>query len=199
MSITSKVVQNLRDKGVKVYTRKQWDARYEDLYQWRREHRPAHQPADTVFQHITVTIDSGGSTGDFKADMRRLEAIGYKRFGTGISYNWVVDLETGEVGVGMPLDAKGAHTVNEKGVHGYSYDQNYMARAIAGLGMPDTPVSKAARRSIQKILIAMAQEGAITWEPDYVPHSLVAAKDCPCDNLRFLMPEIYKQFQKGRR
>jgi hypothetical protein len=56
--------------------------------------------------------------------------IGMERFGSGVSYNFLVHMQTGEVAVGQPLDAKGTHTLNEKRVPGYSYDQNLVARAI---------------------------------------------------------------------
>lgn len=190
MNINKRVVLNLRDQGFQVYTRRQWGAEYGSVYAERRKTKPALIPADTVVQHITVTIDTGPLSGDFKTDMRRLEQIGYERFKTGISYNWVVDMQTGEIGQGMPLDAKGAHTVNNKDVPNYSYDQNYAARAIAVLGMPKDYPSLYAQSSIVGILVAMMEEGAITTGFDYVPHSIFTAKDCPCDPTRDRMGDI---------
>jgi hypothetical protein len=187
-SITTRVANNLRDQGVTVYHRGQWGSLYPEVYQQRRTTRPAQQPADTVFQHITVTRP----TEDFLHDVRVVEQIGYERFGSGVSYNWLINMETGEVAVGQPLDAKGTHTVNIKRQPRFSYDQNLVARAIAGIGMPETDFSKRAMKSTAKLLVAMIEEGAITEGFDYKPHSFVAYKDCPCDAMRNAMPAIQK-------
>jgi hypothetical protein len=196
LTITQRVVQNLRQRGVTVLNRSQWGAAHEAVYQERRRlTREGHwgefdfRPS-IVMQHITVTLDHGPLTGDFKRDVRTVEQIGFERFGSGVSYNWVVDMTTGMVAVGQPLDAKGTHTVNDKGVENYSYDQNHAARAIAVVGMPDTELSADAAAAITVLLRAMVRHHAITEGFDYVPHSLFAAKDCPCDSVRKSMPAI---------
>lgn len=195
--VNKRTMQELRKIAqVPVLSHKQWGAAFEGVYLTRREIRPAHQPADTVVQHITVTLDHGPLRGDFIEDMQTIERIGWERFQTGISYNWVVDMETGWIGQGAYLDASGSHTLNDKGVHGYSYNQNRMARAIAVMGMPDTTLTKLAEESIVDILVAMWRSGAITYRPDYVPHSMFAYKDCPCDATRDRMPNIYQKFEK---
>lgn len=185
-TITTRVVRNARRRGVKVYTRRQWGSRSASTYAARRRLRPARQPADTVVQHITVTSDKA----DIKSAMRSLEAIGNARFSSGVSYNFGVHMRTGEVGLGQPLDAKGTHTINDKGVAGFSYDQNLVARAIAVIGMPGTPLSEKAEEAIAQLIAAMIEEGAVTPDPDYVPHSMFAAKDCPCDPTRNRMRAI---------
>lgn len=193
-TINQRVIARARTKyGLRVHTRSQWGSKYGATYEQRRRLKPALQPADTVVQHITVTLDHGDLTGDFYADVRTVERIGYERFGSGVSYNWVVDMTTGDVAEGQPLDAKGTHTVNNKDVPGYSYDQNYAARAIAVLGMPGDKLSAKAARSIAGIMAAMMDEKAITTHFDYVPHSLFAWKDCPVDETRSQMPAIRKQ------
>lgn len=189
-TITQRVIARARRRGVHVLTRKQWGAKYEKVYALRRRTRHVRQPADTCVQHITVTLDHGPTTGDFAADVRTVEQIGFDRFGSGISYNWVVDMRTGMVACGQPLDAKGTHTVNDKNVPGYSHDQNQVARAIAVLGMPDDQLSIAAEKAITELLVSMVLEGALTDGFDYVPHSLFAHKDCPCDSTRDRMPAI---------
>lgn len=197
MTITMRVVRRLRRAGVTVYSRSGWGSQpagykwplapdVPNVYDWRRQNKPARPLADTVVQHITVTRRSG----DFRADCRAVERIGFDRFGSGVSYNWLVDMVTGEVAVGQPLDAKGTHTVNDKDVEGFSYDQNLVARAIAVIGMPSTPLSVKAQRSIVRLLVAMIEEGAVTIGFDYVPHSLFAFKDCPCDSTRARMPKM---------
>lgn len=193
-TINQRVIARARNRyGLKVYTRSQWGSRYPSVYETRRRTKPALQPADTVWQHITVTLDHGDLTGDLFADARTVERIGYERFGSGVSYNWLVDMVTGDVAEGQPLDAKGTHTVNNKDVPNFSYDQNYAARAIAVLGMPGDKLSAKAARSIAGLQAAMMDEKAITTHYDYVPHSLVAWKDCPCDPTRNQMGSIRKQ------
>lgn len=195
--VNKRVMQELRKvASVPVYSHKQWEAEHEGVYLTRRETRPAHQPADTVVQHITVTLDHGPLRRNFIEDMKTIERIGWERFKTGISYNWVVDMRTGEIGQGQYLDAAGSHTLNDKGVHGYSFNQNEMARAIAVMGMENSKLSVAAEESIVDILVSMWRAGAITYRPDYVPHSLFAYKDCPCDSTRDRMPAIYRKFEK---
>lgn len=195
--VNRRVMRELREiAAVPVLSHKQWDAQYEGVYLTRRETRVAHQPADTVVQHITVTLDHGPLKGDFIEDVQTVERIGWERFQTGISYNWIVDMGTGWIAQGQYLDAAGSHTVNDKGVDGFSYNQNRMARAIAVLGMPKTKLSKKAVESIADIMVAMYRGGAITRTPDYLPHSHFAYKDCPCDPTRDKMEEIYRRFQK---
>lgn len=194
-TITTRVVRNARRRGVTVYSRRQWGSRSGGTYAARRSMTargvwgPFRRQADTVVQHITVTSPTAG----IKAAMRSLESIGNSRFGSGVSYNFAVDMRTGEVGVGQPLDSKGTHTVNDKGVAGYSHDQNLVARAIAVVGMPGTPLSDKAAESISALMAAMMDEGAVTKTPDYVPHSMFAFKDCPCDPTRNRMPAIKKR------
>lgn len=192
-TITQRVVQNARRRGVKVLHHDQWGSRHRDVYAWRRENKPAKVPADTLVQHITVTLDTGPLTGDFRRDMRTVERIGYERFRSGVSYNFVVDMRTGMVGVGMPLDAKGTHTINDKSLAGFSLDQNYWARAIAVLGMEDTPLSDKAAEAIAQLEAAMVDEGALTRGFDYMPHSAFAHKSCPCDSTRRRMASIRKR------
>jgi hypothetical protein len=198
-SITTRVVRNARRNGVTVLNRKQWGSKYPDIYKARRrrtksgEWGPFTYKADTVVQHITVTRPSG----DFAADVRLVERIGVERFGSGVSYNFLVDMTTGKVAVGQPLDSKGTHTVNDKDVPGFSHDQNLVARAIAVIGMPGTKLSRKAEDAIVSLLSAMRDEGAITVGFDYVPHSMFAYKDCPCDATRNRMNEIRSAVAKA--
>ena len=204
LTINQKFFRALRDDGVTVLSRDQWgsnpDGRrwalapdVDDVYQWRRANKP-HQllpdkPSDTLVQHVTVTDDTGDTRGDFKADMQALERIGFARFGSGISYNVVVD-QDGMVGIGQPLDAKGTHTVNDKHVPGYSYDQNYVALAVAWIAQPGDPLTAACKDSIAAVIRALRSIDALTPGFDYVPHSLFAAKACPLQNMRDAMPGI---------
>lgn len=191
MTITQRVARTARKKyGVTIYSHDEWGSVRRRVYAWRRENKPVKVlKADSLFQHITVTKPSG----NFKADCQAVERIGYERFKSGVSYNFLVDMTTGEVAIGMPLDAKGTHTINDKGQPGFSLDQNLVARAIAVVGMPGTPLSHKAERAIAGLIAAMQDEGALTEGFDYKPHSFVAYKDCPCDNTRSRMGAIRRK------
>lgn len=199
---TQQVVREARSRGLTVLTHGMWGSVHRDIYATRRRLTAEGKwgafayRADTVVQHITVTFDSGELVGDFRRDVRTVERIGFERFGSGVSYNFLVDHRRGTVAVGMPLDAKGTHTVNEKGVAGYSYDQNMKARAIAVLGMPGDELSDKAAHSIAVLLGSMVECEQITPGFDYVPHSLFAPKDCPCDSTRDRMPEIRRAVRR---
>lgn len=192
MNITRRTVRAARRRGLTVLTHRQWGAQHKATYRQRRRDTSAGRwgqyvnRADTVVQHITVTR----RTGDFAADARTVEQIGYERFGSGVSYNFLVDMVTGEVAVGQPLDSKGTHTINDKHLPGYSYDQNLVARAIAVIGMPGDPLSTKAGVAIARLLAAMIETGAITRTFDYRPHSAFTDKDCPCDATRSRMAVI---------
>ena len=104
-TITQRVVKNARERGCTVLTHKQWAAAQIPTYAFRRKFVKhgllPKRPVDTIWQHITVTR----STGDFKADARMVEDIGWKRFFVGCSYNWLVDMATGKIAVGQPLQS----------------------------------------------------------------------------------------------
>ncbi len=196
-TITQRVARNARARGLTVLNREQWGSREAATYATRRRTRPhkllPDQPVDTVWQHITVTRPSSS----FETDCRVVEKIGKDRFGVGVSYNFMVNMADGRIGVGQPLDAKGAHTLNDKGVNTpagepLSHDQNAVSIAIAVIGMPETRLSDAAELAIATLIAAAIDEGAVTPGFDYLPHSHVAAKDCPCDSTRDKMPAIRK-------
>ena len=178
--------------GVKVLTRRQWGTKHPLLYGLRLISHPAHVPADTFVQHITVTYDSGELIGDMKADMQLLERIGYDRFRSGISYNGAVD-DQGTFGVGQNLRAKGTHTVNNKNVPGYSYDQNKMARAIAWIGVEGERPTEACVDTTVAVFACLMDCGHLTDDPDYDPHAKFAYKSCPTPAMISRMPEIERR------
>ena len=119
--------------------------------------------------------------------MQTVERIGYERFKYGFSYNFGWDMKTGMFGCGMPLAAKGTHTVNVKRIPGFSYDQNAVAIAIAAVGNPGDTVTPRAKRRLVKFIVALIEAGALTETFDIMPHSAFAAKDCPTDAVRNIM------------
>lgn len=200
-TITQRVNRNAKRRGVRVIGRKGW-LNTSRVYQTRRKTRPhMPPPSDTVWQHITVTRRT-----KIRPDMRLLHKIGMERFQSGVSYNVAIDMVTGELGVGQALDASGTHTVMNKKVEGYTYNQNRVAFGIAFIGMPGDKLSSKAIHSAAKYIAALIDEGALNEGFDYNPHSMAAFKDCPTDAVRAEMPRIHKlaldyakvSYQKGK-
>lgn len=193
MTITGRFVRRARARGVTVYNRRQWRNR-SPVYAWRRIWRRHAQlpktPTDTLVQHITVTRDDGPTKADFKADVRELHAIGMSRFGSGVSYNLVWDMQTGEIGLGQALDAAGTHTLNDKHVPDFSENLNYYALAIAAIGMPGAKPSDRAVEALAQTVAALIDVDALRPGHDYVPHSMFAYKECPTDAVRAVMPHV---------
>ena len=193
-TITQRVHRRAEKRGLEILTRQEWGTKHAQVYADRRTSRPhsllPDKPADTLWQHITVTFDTGTLRGDFKEDMQTLERIGMERFGSGFSYNFGVDHRSGMVGIGQSLDAKGTHTINDKGISGYSLDQNAVSLAVAWIGMPGMKPTDKAIRSLGLLVACLIDEGALTRGHDYNPHSMVAWKDCPTDAGRAAMAEV---------
>jgi hypothetical protein len=203
ITLTQRLVREARSRDVTILTHGQWGSKCKDLYASRRDATargvwPGFKATGigTVAQHITVTFDHGKLRGNFIDDMQTIEQIGLERFNSGVSYNLVVDMATGMVGVGQPLDSKGTHTVNDKHVQGFTYDQNLVARAIACMGMPGNPLSDDAQNTLVQLLVSLVKIGVVKPQFDYVPHSLFAAKDCPTDAVRDKMDDIYREAQR---
>lgn len=196
---TDAFVAALRRRGVEVLTHDQWGSARRDLYVKRLTSHPhgllPSRPVDTLWNHVTVTEDDGPTSGEFKADCREVERIGYARFGSGVSYNILVDRNAAQprVAIGQFLEAKGTHTVNTKGIAGYSYNQNKVALALAWVGLPGDRLNAAAVEACVQVNAALIEVGAMTDHYDNVPHSLVAAKDCPTDELRDRLAEIKRR------
>jgi hypothetical protein len=197
---TQRWVLAARRRGAKVLTHSQWGSKQKALYASRRKATASgvwpgfKLKVDTVVYHITVTFDSGPLTGDFKKDAQTVERIGTERFGSGVSYNVLIDMQTGMAAVGQPIDSKGTHTVNDKKRKGFSKDQNLVARAIGFIGKPGDKLSNEAVETAADVLFSWWECGFITDDPDHLPHSFFAYKDCPTDAVRERMPEIKRRF-----
>lgn len=194
-SITTRVVRNARRRGVKIRHRKYLGIAF-SVYQWRRKFRkhklcPKH-PADTLWCHISVTHDKP----TIKQDAWDLHTIGNERFGSGMSYNFAIDMGDGEIAVGQALDAAGTHTLNEKDIPNYSFNQNYVSHAIVFIGMPGRVPSAAAIESAGKLMAAMVEERALTRHFDFNPHFMVAFKECPTKQVAEKMPLMLKVMER---
>lgn len=193
---TDAFVAALRRRGVEVLTHAEWGSLRASVYRQRLITHPhgllPGRPVDTLWNHITVTNDDGALVGDFKADCREVESIGYQRFGSGVSYNILVDRNATKprVALGQFLEAKGTHTVNDKDVAGYAYNQNLVALAVAWVGVPGNTLNEHAIEAMVQVRAALIEVGALTDDYDDVPHSLVAAKDCPTNELRNRLADL---------
>lgn len=205
-TITQKAIRRMRKRyGLKVYDRRQWtsDPRALALYALRRKTRPhsllPRNPVDTLWAHISVTfLEDDGRKKSMPEIAREIHNIGMQRFGSGTSYNLLLHPITGEVSLGQAFDAAGAHTLNDKGVSGYSFNQNYVSLAVCTVGMPGIQLSPAALYSFAAISASLQDVGALTPGHDFNPHSLVAPKDCPTDGVRTRMADIQRMAKKLR-
>jgi hypothetical protein len=189
MTRESRIVAELRAAGFTVLTRKQWGSAHRTTYQWRRVHRHFPGKAKAFYAHVTVT----NRTGDFAADVRTVERIGWERFQTGISYNYAVDQVTGHIAIGMPHDAAGAHTLNDKGVAGWPSNLNYEGHAIAWIAnVGDTP-SQACKDAFAAIIAAERKAGAALVRTRIFPHSMFAWKECPLSVMTAALPGIMQE------
>lgn len=190
VTLTERVVRRARNTyGVDVLRHKDYGSRARRIYALRRRVRTVRvMQADTLVGHITVTPPLD----DFRQSCRDVEGIGTARFGSGMSYNVLFHHDSGQCAIGQPLDAKGTHTVNDKGRAGFTHDQNHAARAFAFAGVPGTRLGPKTLRAMAGFLAAMIDEGAMTSSPDLLPHSFFAFKDCPTDTFRDQLGDLWR-------
>ena len=188
----TKILNELRGEGFTALNRKQWGSNRRGTYQARRVTRRFVGPADHFFAHVTVTRDTGNRLRDFKADCRTVEEIGWSRFRTGTSYNWMVDQKSGDIALGMPLDAAGAHTINNKNVPGFPNNLNYWGHAIVWIGNVGDVPSQRAKDAYAAIIAAEKKHGAAKDGAEIYPHSKFAAKSCPLPVMTAALPGIMR-------
>lgn len=182
--MSNAVIHRLRRAGYTVKKRHQWGSKHGDIYGYRLAHKPVHFPVRYMFAHITVTSVDGD------AGAREVEEIGVERFGSGMSYNWLVDHETHTIYEGQPLAAKGAHTINDKNVAGFPENLNYYGHAVAFMAMPGDKFCDECEELYAAIQAAERLENVAVDVVGYLPHSKFAWKDCPTDAVRNALPRI---------
>jgi N-acetylmuramoyl-L-alanine amidase len=187
MGRETRIIRELRAAGFTVLSRKQWGSRRRPLYQWRRIHKHFPGRAKCFFAHVTVT----NPTDSFAADVRLLERIGYDRFRTGISYNYAVDQRTGAIAIGMPHDAAGAHTLNDKGIDGFPDNLNYFGHGIAWIGNIGDRPSQDCKDAFSAIIAAEKKQNAAREDARIYPHSKFAWKECPLTVMTNALPAIF--------
>jgi hypothetical protein len=189
MGREKRIIEELRQAGFTVLSRKQWGSRHRPLYQWRRIRRHFPGEAKSFFAHVTVTNRSDS----FAADVREVEQIGYERFKTGISYNYAVDQKTGAIAIGMPHDAAGAHTLNDKGIDGFPYNLNYYGHGIAWIGNVGDRPSQDCEDAFSAIIAAERKHGAARDHATIYPHRKFAWKECPLAAMVEALPSILRK------
>lgn len=178
-------INRLRAAGYRIRTRGEWGSKELSTYAWRLRTKPVDFPVSYGFVHITVTEEHGD------AGMRLLERIGKQRFGSGVSYNWVIDHKTDHtIYLGQPLAAKGTHTVNDFHLAGFPYNLNYAGHAVAYMGNVDDEVCDECIDTIAAIFAAEKLEGVLRIGDNIFPHRKFAAKSCPGDKLNARMRDI---------
>jgi len=171
------VIGRLEAAGFKVKTHEEWGSKQRAVYAARLRDKPIDIPVPYGFLHITVT--ESDEPGVF--EMQDVEAIGMSRFGSGVSYNWVLDHRDHTIYQGQFLEAKGTHTVNEKNVEGFPFNLNYFGHAVAILGNVDTPVCNKCVECIAAIFAAEQLQNVMQVGAPILPHRKFANKACPGD------------------
>lgn len=187
--MSNDVIRRLRAGGYKVRTREQWGSTEAETYAYRLRTKPVDFPVSHMFAHITVTKKNGNE------GAREVEQIGMERFGSGVSYQWLVDHETHTIFEGQPLAAKGTHTVNDKRVPGFPMPPescNYVGHAVAFMAVPGDEFCDECAEMFAAIMAAEKIEDVLRDDARYHPHSKFAAKDCPTDAVRDQLPEIHR-------
>lgn len=153
---------------VDIASRGSWGARYPDgdIY--------LSGLAQEVFIHHTVSalLPKTASAADEREQMRRLEAIGQSRFGTGISYNVIV-FPSGRAYQGVSFNRRGTHTGG----------RNSTARSISFAGNFETatPTDEALAKASE-----IYHDGKGDWWHSNAPlrgHRDVSQTACPGRNL----------------
>jgi hypothetical protein len=175
----------LRSQGLAFTAREGWGARH-----------PYHKrptvslPTRCLFLHVAVIADPDDLVGTEREKMRVLERIGVERFSSGISYNWAV-FDTGRAYEGQPLDRKGAHTVNDKGVTGFPKNLNFFGYAVV---LPQMGTDEVTDEQVDAVARfgAACRRAKLTVANEFLPHQMFANKACPGAPALKRLPEINK-------
>jgi hypothetical protein len=161
--------------AVEIRPRSSWGARYSD------GDLTLSGLADEVFAHHTVTtqLSPDASLAAEQAEMRKIEAIGQSRFGTGLSYN-VIIFPSGRAHQGASFHRRGTHTGG----------RNSTARSICFAGNYDTNKPTAAQLATAA---AIYHEGKGKWWKSTAPlrgHRDVKGTACPGKYVYAQLPAI---------
>ena len=155
---------------IKIFSRKQWGARYANGFGTRP------LPDEYVYLHHSVTPAPAKNASFAKeaAAMRTLENIGQSRFGHGISYNRLI-MPSGHIFSGVSVGRIGAHTANRntKGI-GVCLVGNYETKALNSTQI----------YQLIQLLRYMRADGQCVKDAKYIPHSAVKATACPGKHTR---------------
>lgn len=188
--------QKLRQQGLDIRLREEWDAQQD--YTTPRDC----EAAEAFFLHIAVVDDPSDllDAEDFVA--RRVEAIGQSRFGSGMSYN-ALAFGTGRLYEGQPLTRRGTHTVNTFRratcpVHGGSlrapsWTNNVNAHALCLPQQVDDPVTDKQIDAAARWAAAQVRAGGLTSpSARWHGHRCVTAKGCPGETAYERIPELQR-------
>ncbi|GGM55358.1 hypothetical protein GCM10012275_28140 [Longimycelium tulufanense] len=171
---------------MEIVSRAQWGARYDN------GDGPAPLPASEIWLHHSVT-PAPSINASFATDasaVQHIEQIGEDRFGSGISYTFVVT-PSGRVFEGHSVDRQGTHTSG----------RNSIGRAIVLVGNYETDIPTAAqKRAVAALLRHGYQAGwwrqqRITGGHRQAPGNADTA--CPGRNALAAIPEINQRAQEG--
>lgn len=184
------VLERLRDAGVEVHSREDWNSPMEaaGAYERRRGTHPMFVPkARYGFLHVTVTPDTD-TIPEGAAGARKIETYGYSTPPM-VSYQLLVTNE-GRVFEGQNFGVKGTHTINDKDVDGYPHDLNGYGYAVALMQNVGDEVSAEQVAAVAMCFAAMQIEGVMERGAPILPHRMFAQKSCPGDLAMARLDEI---------
>lgn len=183
----------LEQEGLEVMPRESWAPQVNYA---AAAARAVTAPARWLFLHISVHGNPrggfGASPGQVASALRKIEAIGIARFGTGVgvSYNAAADW-SGTLWELQPLARRGAHTVNNRTLPPTRPDLvdpdhpggtlNYRARALVLPQEVDDPVTDAQLEAAARWGAALRRSGVAERGARWQYHREVSEKACPGD------------------
>lgn len=184
------VIDRLRDAGVEVHTRRDWNSPMEAAGAYRKRafsHPMPPGPAQYHFLHITVTDDTDLPRDGMEA-ARKVETFGWSSPPM-VSYHDLVTNE-GRYFEGQSYGVKGTHTVNDKKLAGFPLDLNLFGYATALMQNVGHAVTDQQVDVVAMIAAARELEGLTVVGAPILPHRLFAEKSCPGDLAVARLPEI---------
>jgi len=166
-----------------------WGSTYD--YAGRHEAKSAPVYKHSTRLHCTVTIapDLLPPYDDETKAMRTLERIGVERFGSGVSYAFVI-MPTGRIYEGMPANTKQTQS-------GHNVTANYLEYGVAFCGDYEAdPAPEPMLRAASRLQAALLEAKLITVA-GFSWHAQVAAKACPGRYVISRVPDMERWARSG--
>jgi len=182
------VIKQLREVGVKAYTREEWGSVRPEAYIVRRGTHP--MPAGRAkyhFLHITVTADTDTVQEGWRG-AKQIESYGLSTPKM-VSYQDMITNE-GLYFQGQDYGTKGTHTINDRNVANFANDLNLQGYALAILQNVEDEVTDVQVLLAARVFAARELAGFVNKFAPIYPHRKFAYKACPGDKAVARLAEI---------